>query len=477
MATSHPVTTDRLDAVHGRVTTVAISALEPPTVHITATVIPSRCPGTEVTTWPHSSRDRHHATMLDRVRAAVRNGGYTWPDAATTLAMAPPAGAMSTAHDLATAAAVLTATDQMPPLPDTVTVIGELALDGTLRRPRGTLACVRAARGHGARTIIVPRAALDEAMLVGDVDLVAVAHLDELVRYARGHRSATATATAAQLEDNRSLRTLTRIRFAPRVRRALHAAAVGGHHLLVTGEDIPAVLASVRTMAALLPSLTHQEALDLAAIRSFSTAALTEPLQAAPPYVRPHHSSSLASLVGSVTAGPGAASSATSGLLHVHDPDQWPRSWWDTLRTMLDHQCVRIAGYGSTVTYPAQFQLAVSAQPGHRHLPSILVDRIPIRLHLSPDDYHTVTTVGDPSWILAARATVTDRARATAAHVATSYTPRSERLAQLQHDGAVTARGATQLRQLAATLASLDRHDGPNAAHIEEAIALRAPAR
>lgn len=173
----------------------------------------------------------------DRVKAAVRNSGSSWPDRQVSLALSPAALPKAGAgFDLALAAAVLAAAGAVPcaPLAGTV-LLGELALDGRLRSVRGVLPALLAARRAGLRRAVVPVPAMPEATLVDGIEVSGANHLNEVLAWLRGEPDTLVEPGPARSTERPEAPDLADVLGQPEARWALEVAAAGGHHLLLTG--------------------------------------------------------------------------------------------------------------------------------------------------------------------------------------------------------------------------------------------------
>ncbi|MFC5290907.1 YifB family Mg chelatase-like AAA ATPase [Actinokineospora guangxiensis] len=260
----------------------------------------------------------------DRVRAATRNSGLPWPDQSITLALSPaalPKG--GSGYDLALAVAVQTADSpaEARPLAGTA-FLGELALDGRLRPIRGVLPCLLAARRAGLTRAIVPTQVLPEAQLVSGLEIYGADTLAAVLRWVRGtdgelHQDAEVpTPPPGEVLDLADVVGQTEGKW------ALEVAAAGGHNLLFVGPPGAGKSMLARRLPGILPALTQEQALDVTAIHSV-VGSLTpdNPLITTPPFVAPHHTTSVVALTGGGVglAKPGALSRAHRGVLFLDE--------------------------------------------------------------------------------------------------------------------------------------------------------------
>jgi magnesium chelatase family protein len=346
----------------GRAYSVAVRGLDGETVEIEADIA-SGLPGVHLVGLPDAALQESR----DRVRAAITNCGYKWPMSRLTLALSPATlPKMGSVYDCALAAAVLSASGRAPLYRlEKAVLLGELALDGRVRPVRGVLPAVLAAKRNGWPSAVVPVENLAEASLVDGIEVLGVRTLRELRAWLIGKVSLPGRVDPSSVVID-SFVDLADIVGQTQARIAVEIAAAGAHHLMLTGPPGVGKTMLAQRLPGLLPDLSENEALEVTAIHSVAGLLIEKmPLITRPPFIAPHHSSSVAALVGGGMgiARPGAISRAHRGVLFLDECAEIRVSALEALRTPLEDGEIRIARRDGVATYPARFQLVLAANP------------------------------------------------------------------------------------------------------------------
>ena len=313
--------------------------------------------------------DKALGEAVQRVHNASANCGLTLPRRRLTVNLSPASlPKTGSAFDVAIAVAALATEGGMDAASLAETVhIGELGLDGRLRPVPGVLPAVLAAVRAGKPRVIVPHANAAEAALVDGIEVMGAVSLADVARRHGAdveERSLDPVPGPSVPAEEQAAPELAEVMGQRDAVDALIAAAAGGHHMLMSGPPGAGKTMLASRLPGILPPLDDAQALEVAAIRSLSGEGAGSLLRR-PPLEAPHHSASIAALVGggSRILRPGAIARATHGVLFLDEVGEFAPSVLDALRQPLEKGEITIHRAGVTASFPASFQLILATNP------------------------------------------------------------------------------------------------------------------
>jgi len=456
----------------------------------------------------------------ERVRAAIRNSGFTFPVKRVIVNLAPAdLKKAGPAYDLPIAIGILLSSEQVSADVSQAILLGELSLDGSLRHTNGILPMVALAYQEGLSTIIVPDTDAKEASLVQGTKIIPITSLSQLVCYFRGEIPAPEYTPDEVQEDTPMLSPgtdLAYIKGQEHVKRALEVAAAGGHNAIMCGPPGSGKTLLARALPSILPPMTTEEALEVTKIYSVSGLLPSDtPLVRHRPFRSPHYTISNAGLVGGGHwPRPGEISLSHRGVLFLDELPEFGHSLLEVLRQPLEDKVVTISRAQGSVTFPANFMLVGAMNPcpcGYygdpfrqctcppslvsryqKRISGPFIDRVDIFVEVPHIDYEKLaddrlgeTSQAVQSRVQAARSRQQGRFDGTELTCNTEMTPAEVReFCQVEDDAQsllkaamkqlyLSARAFHRILKLSRTIADLENTDIIKAHHLAEAIQYR----
>ena len=499
---------DRVRAMHASIKTVAFRGIDTIPVEVQVHVA-NGLPAMAIV----GLADKAVAESRERVRAALTSIGLALPPKRIAINLAPADVVKEGAHfDLPIALGLLVAIGTVPPdSVDGTLVLGELSLHGGIEPVSGVLPAAMAAVGAGL-DLICPQKCGPEAAWANDLSIAAAPDLMSLLTHLRGVQMLPQPQPELLPSSHRAP-DMADLKGQETARRVLEIAAAGRHNLLMVGPPGAGKSMLASRLPGLLPPLSPREALDVTMLHSVAGQLPAGGLIQARPFRDPHHSASMAALVGGgARARPGEISLAHGGVLFLDELAEFAKSALDALRQPLETGHVVVARANHHVTYPARFQLVAAMNPcrcgylgdparactrapdcGRNYCARVsgpMIDRFDMIIEVPEVSGSTLlhSAPGEPSVSVARRVT-TARDFATgremeAAGTGTSSSPEDlagdisadakSLLEKAIETQSLSARGFHRVLRVARTIADLERSEGVERRHLAEALAYRA---
>lgn len=455
----------------------------------------------------------------ERVRSAIKNANMQYPVSRITVNLAPAdMKKEGPLYDLPIFIALLCANEQLKDVTEEMAFIGELSLDGELRKVNGVLPMVLCAKKNGIKKIFIPKENASEGAVVKGIEVYSVKNVFELLKHLTGIEELSPVSADSYTEyyNPTSIPDFSDVRGQEEVKRALEVAAAGGHNVLMVGPPGSGKSMLAKRMPSILPNMTFDESIETTNIYSIAGALPSGiSLLRSRPFRSPHHTVSPAGLSGGgAIPKPGEVSLAHNGVLFLDELPEFSRSTLEVLRQPIEDGVISISRAAAKFQYPCSVMMICAMNPcpcgysGHptrpctcspgtaqRYLNRVsgpLIDRLDIHINVPPVDFENLSgnqkaeaSAEIKKRVEKARAIQLERFKGTKITCNAKMDASSTRkYCQMTEDAlfilktafdrlSLSARAYDKVLRIARTIADLDNEEVIETHHITEAIQYR----